>query len=63
MEYFEHGSLASHLTYPLSENKAKQITVQILEGLACFHENEFVHRDLKPDVSQILLVKTIADIG
>lgn len=50
MEHIEHGSLASHLTHPLSEDEARQITVQILEGLACFHENGFVHRDLKPDV-------------
>lgn len=57
MEHIEHGSLASHLTHPLSEDEARQITVQILEGLACFHENEFVHRDLKPDVGRNCLIR------
>ncbi|KAL4961630.1 serine/threonine-protein kinase [Aspergillus stella-maris] len=48
MEHIKHGSLAAHLTHPLPEDEASQIILQILEGLACLHENEFVHRDLKP---------------
>ncbi|KAJ0414797.1 hypothetical protein BJY00DRAFT_294472 [Aspergillus carlsbadensis] len=49
MEHIQHGSLASHLTEALPEDQARDITTQILEGLACLHENEFVHRDLKPE--------------
>ncbi|KAL4798092.1 kinase-like domain-containing protein [Aspergillus venezuelensis] len=48
MEHIKHGSLAAHLTRPLPEDEASQIVLQILEGLACLHESEFVHRDLKP---------------
>ncbi|KAL3447784.1 kinase-like domain-containing protein [Aspergillus insuetus] len=49
MEHMKYGSLASHLTVPLPEEEVKQITVQVLDGLGCLHENGFVHRDLKPD--------------
>ncbi|OCK79105.1 WD40 repeat-like protein [Lepidopterella palustris CBS 459.81] len=50
MEYFELGDLHSYLasTAALPEQDAKEIAVQILEGLNCMHENEFAHRDLKP---------------
>ncbi|KAL3478518.1 kinase-like domain-containing protein [Aspergillus californicus] len=49
MEHMKHASLASQLTRPLPEEEAREITIQVLEGIACLHENEFVHRDLKPD--------------
>ncbi|KAL2829846.1 kinase-like domain-containing protein [Aspergillus pseudoustus] len=49
MEHMKYGSLDSHLSQPLPEDEVKHITLQVLEGLASLHENEFVHRDLKPD--------------
>ncbi|KAL4946942.1 kinase-like domain-containing protein [Aspergillus filifer] len=41
MEHIKHGSLSVHLTHPMPEDEARQIILQILEGLACLHENEF----------------------
>ncbi|KAL2798989.1 kinase-like domain-containing protein [Aspergillus keveii] len=48
MKYFVHGDLQQHLTHPLPETDARQITQQVLEGLEHLHENGFAHRDLKP---------------
>ncbi|OAA47383.1 Protein kinase-like domain protein [Beauveria brongniartii RCEF 3172] len=48
MEYLQHGDLQKHLARPLSEQEAKLITTQIIEGLGFMHENGFTHRDLKP---------------
>ncbi|KAJ5798273.1 uncharacterized protein N7503_007569 [Penicillium pulvis] len=48
MEYMEHGDLDSHLKGPLPEKEAREITLQITEGLKSLHENGFAHRDLKP---------------
>ena len=50
MEYFQHGDLYDCLTSPLPEDEAKIITHQLLEGLVVMHENDFTHRDLKPQV-------------
>lgn len=57
MEYMEHGDLDSHLKRPLPENEAREITLQITEGLKSLHENGFAHRDLKPAVEQLLSKK------
>ncbi|KAJ4329243.1 hypothetical protein N0V84_000369 [Fusarium piperis] len=68
MEYFELGDLQQYIDTPLRESEAREITDQILEGLAFMHENEFIHRDLKPanimvvDKSPEWFVK-IADFG
>lgn len=53
MEYLEHGDLLVYLNNrpPLPETEAKVIAFQILEGLTMMHGNEFVHGDLKPNVS------------
>ncbi|KAJ6013055.1 hypothetical protein N7522_003410 [Penicillium canescens] len=48
MEYMEHGDLDSHLKKPLPESEAREITLQLTEGLQSLHENGFAHRDLKP---------------
>ncbi|KAM3510134.1 hypothetical protein MY10362_000173 [Beauveria mimosiformis] len=48
MEYLPHGDLQKHLARPLSEQEAKLITSQIIEGLGLMHANGFTHRDLKP---------------
>ncbi|KAM3512877.1 hypothetical protein MY11210_003507 [Beauveria gryllotalpidicola] len=56
MEYLEHGDLQKHLARPLSEQEAKLITTQILEGLGFMHGNGFIHRDLKP--GNIMVVNT-----
>ena len=50
MEYFQFGDLQRNLARPLPELEARQITMQVLEGLEFMHDNDFVHRDLKPGV-------------
>jgi calcium/calmodulin-dependent protein kinase I len=51
MEYFPHGTLSRYIKAGFSENEVKQITGQLLVGLVSMHEQEYAHRDLKPDVS------------
>ena len=51
MEYFPLGDLQKYLSSPLSEGDTQMITYQVLEGLSFMHDNGFVHRDLKPNVS------------
>jgi calcium/calmodulin-dependent protein kinase I len=51
MEYLEKGDLTNYLKTPLPVLEAKQIAVQILEGLYHMHDQGFTHRDLKPAVS------------
>ncbi|KAJ5979385.1 Tetratricopeptide-like helical [Penicillium viridicatum] len=51
MEYLEAGDLLAYLhTRPaLPEVQAQEITYQILDGLTMMHDNNFVHRDVKPN--------------
>lgn len=50
MEHIELGDLQHHLRVrgPSPENEARQICSQLLRGVQCLHDNQFVHRDLKP---------------
>lgn len=59
MEYLELGDLFTYTntkspTPALPEAEVKEIAYQILDGLNMMHENGFAHRDLKPNVSQLL---------
>jgi serine/threonine protein kinase len=55
MEYLEKGDLERYLTRPLPEPEVQEITSQVLEGLEFMHENDFVHRDVKPGVRPSLV--------
>ena len=58
MEYFEHGDLQAYLDSvgTMSEEDARHISYQILEGICKMHDNGFAHRDIKP--SNILIRRT-----
>ncbi|KAH7109723.1 kinase-like domain-containing protein [Dactylonectria estremocensis] len=50
MEYFPAGDLQTYLAehQPLPEDDSRQITSQVLRGLAVMHGEGFAHRDIKP---------------
>lgn len=52
MEYVEHGDLEMYLEgYAANvKTEAKEITRQILKGVAVLHDKQICHRDLKPKV-------------
>lgn len=52
MEYIEHGDLSQYLkiTGPCTDEDAREITRQLLDGLVVLHEIKICHRDLKPQV-------------
>lgn len=56
MEFVEHGDLGEYIKEYAAEAKAmvKQIASQILEGLVVLHERGICHRDLKPQVRDLL---------
>jgi serine/threonine protein kinase len=56
MEYFQYGDLQGCITQGLTEDDAKVITTQLLEGLRILHESGFTHRDLKPQVRSVTSV-------
>jgi serine/threonine protein kinase len=59
MEYLDLGDLHRYLMNrkePLPEEQVQAITFQLLEGIDIMHDNEFAHRDLKPQVTYPPLV-------
>ncbi|CAI7577864.1 unnamed protein product [Penicillium discolor] len=48
MEHIKNGDLHDNLKGPLPEVEIQQISFQILRGLQHLHDNQFIHRDLKP---------------
>lgn len=60
MEYVEYGDLSWYIKDGSARLKARDITSQLLEGLAELHERQICHRDLKPQVwdPQIFLITT-----
>lgn len=50
MEYFPHGDLDAYIQAGVSEDGAKLICGQLLDGLSLMHQIGFTHRDLKPQV-------------
>jgi len=62
MEYFQHGTLNKYITNFLSEKDARIISLQLLEGLKIMHEERFTHRDLKPEVS-LLVILSVSKLG
>ncbi|KAL4778271.1 kinase-like domain-containing protein [Aspergillus varians] len=49
MEYFPHGTLSRYISMGIPENEIRMITGQLLIGLIEMHEEEYAHRDMKPD--------------
>jgi hypothetical protein len=54
MEHFPLGTLENFISEELKEEDARVISAQLLEGLKIMHEEGFTHRDLKPQVRQLL---------
>jgi serine/threonine protein kinase len=59
MEYFPYSDLGKYIATGIAEHEAKTITVQLLQGLTVMHQNKFTHRDLKPEVSFVILILRI----
>ena len=53
MEYIRLGDLHYNLKSPLPEIEARDITLQILQGLDFMYKNQYAYRDLKPGVRQV----------
>lgn len=58
MEYIPLGDLETNVkahSGRLAEIEARDITEQILSGLEIMHAESFAHRDLKPQVSLVIM--------
>jgi serine/threonine protein kinase len=51
MEYFPLGELDGHIARDISEDAARTICAQLLDGLSKMHSIGFTHRDMKPRVN------------
>ena len=51
MEHIEHQDLQRYLDRQFSERETNRIAFQVAKGLGFMHQNNFIHRDLKPAVS------------
>lgn len=62
MEYCDMGNLLSYQaklpgkTFPLEQ--ALRVIVEVIKGLKCIHERDFVHRDIKSE-NVLLSKKTV----
>lgn len=61
MEHIELRDLQRNLTSTMPEAEAQRICSQLLQGIQCLHENNFVHRDLKPQVDNPRLIRSDED--
>lgn len=52
MEYLQGGDLKGYIKNfgAFKESEARNIAEQILQGIFILHENNFLHRDIKPEV-------------
>lgn len=50
MEYIAGGDLTKYIKDPIIRTEAREITKQLLQGLAIMHERRICHRDIKPAV-------------
>ncbi len=55
MEHLEHRDLQRYLDREFSERETNRIAFQVAKGLGFMHQNNFIHRDLKPAVSNSLV--------
>lgn len=55
MEHLEHRDLQRYLDRHFSERETNRIAFQVAKGLGFMHQNNFIHRDLKPAVSCYLV--------
>lgn len=56
MEYIEYGDLSQYMQSGEDKTRcnAREITGQVLEGLAVLHERNLCHRDLKPQACSLI---------
>lgn len=63
MEYAPLGDLSAHIDAGLAEKDSKDVIYQILNGLCTMHRLDFVHRDIKPAVSEYTCTHMPATYG